>query len=175
MGISKGDLIYVSAGYSVGSEQRSGRPAVVVSNNVNNRASSTVEIVYLTRQPKKDLPTHVMIRSAPEYSTALCEQINTISVERIARVIGHITDSESVLMDKAMAISLDIGGACPIPKSWTETPANDIVHMAELTPAQCPPPEDTKLRKQLEEMTVKFETIKELYDSLLAAVLQQPK
>lgn len=49
-----------------GSEQHSDRPAVVVSNNKNNENSNVIEIVYMTTQPKTDLPTHVTVRSTGE-------------------------------------------------------------------------------------------------------------
>lgn len=48
MDIKRGDIWYIESGYSVGSEQRAGRPAIVVSNNRNNQYSGTVEVVYLT-------------------------------------------------------------------------------------------------------------------------------
>ena len=61
--IKRGDIWYIESGYNtVGSEQRPGRPAIVVSNDRNNEYSSTLEVVYLTTQPKHDLPTHVTIR-----------------------------------------------------------------------------------------------------------------
>ena len=56
--IKRGDIWYIESGYiTVGSEQRPGRPAIVVSNDRNNEYSSTLEVVYLTTQPKHDLPT----------------------------------------------------------------------------------------------------------------------
>ena len=66
----RGSIWYVESGYSTGSEQLPGRPAIIVSNDVNNKHSSTVEMVYLTTAPKHDLPTHVTIRSTSRGSTA---------------------------------------------------------------------------------------------------------
>lgn len=48
MQIKRGEIWYIERGFSIGSEQASGRPAVVISNNLNNAHSSTVEVVYLT-------------------------------------------------------------------------------------------------------------------------------
>ena len=43
MGIKRGDIYYIESGYAtVGSEQRPGRPAIVVSNDRNNEHSSTL-------------------------------------------------------------------------------------------------------------------------------------
>ena len=45
----RGDICYVTPSYAeVGHEMWSGRPAVIVSCNQNNRHSSTVEVCYLT-------------------------------------------------------------------------------------------------------------------------------
>ena len=63
--IKRGEMFYISRGGASynGSEQHADRPAVVVSNNKNNENSNVVEVVYMTTQPKTDLPTHVTIRS----------------------------------------------------------------------------------------------------------------
>ena len=57
--IRRGDIYYIDKYPTIGSEQQAGRPAIIVSNEKNNQHSSTVEVVYLTTQPKADLPTHV--------------------------------------------------------------------------------------------------------------------
>lgn len=109
MNINRGDIWYIGNGYpAVGSEQRPGRPAVVVSNQQNNRYGEVVEVIYLTTAPKRDLPTHVTIRSSGRVSTALCEQISTVSVERLGSYCGHVSDSELAAIENAMLISLGI-------------------------------------------------------------------
>lgn len=63
--IYRGDIYYIMPFYTVtGSEQRAGRPGVVVSNDINNRHSPNVEIVFLTSQEKKPLP-HSCSRDVP--------------------------------------------------------------------------------------------------------------
>lgn len=106
MRILRGDVLYIEGGESVGSEQRSGRPAVVVSNNLNNTHSSCVEVVYLTTRPKRRLPTHTPIHSASRRSIVLCEQITTVAVERISGYCGHVTDEEMERIEAAMLVSL---------------------------------------------------------------------
>lgn len=60
----------------------------------------------MTTKPKTDLPTHVYIESALRPSTLLCEQISTVSEERIGEWIGELTDDEVKELDVALAISL---------------------------------------------------------------------
>lgn len=109
MNINRGDIWYVMNSYqTVGSEQRPGRPAVVVSNQKNNQYGDVVEMVFLTTAPKRDLPTHVTIRSSGRVSTALCEQISTVSMERLGNYCGHVSDSELAAIEGAMLVSLGI-------------------------------------------------------------------
>lgn len=104
-----------------GSEQYADRPAVVVSNQQNNEHSGTVEVVYMTTQPKTDLPTHVTIRSTGRPSTVLCEQINSISVERIGSYIGEVSEREMENIDIALMISLQLDGNAKTSKKYAET------------------------------------------------------
>lgn len=108
MTIKRGQVYYIDRGYSAGSEQWAGRPGIIVSNDQNNAHSRTVEVVYLTTQPKMDLPTHAPIRSLDRDSTALCEQITSVSVERLGDYLGAINDAEMVGVELAMMNSLDI-------------------------------------------------------------------
>ena len=80
--MKRGEIYYIESTYrETGSEQRGGRPAVIVSNDKNNENSEVVEVVYMTTKPKNDLPTHVFIRSALSPSTVLCEQVNSVSMK----------------------------------------------------------------------------------------------
>lgn len=117
MAILKGDIYYIEKYQTSGSEQRGNRPAIVVSNNKNNDASGVIEVVYLTTQPKTDLPTHVTIRSTGRTSIALCEQITSISIDRIGNYIATVTDDEMMNIDIALMVSLGISA----PKAKTET------------------------------------------------------
>lgn len=109
--IRRGDIFYIEKhGWQCGSEQFSGRPGVVVSNDVNNRRSSTVEVVYCTTKPKEDMPTHVQILSTRSPSTVLCEQITTVSIERLGDYIGRCNEQEMLEIDLALAESI---GICP--------------------------------------------------------------
>ena len=107
--MKRGQIYYIESNHQeIGSEQRAGRPAVIVSNNKNNENSTTVEVVYMTTQPKNDLPTHVFIRSSLGPSTVLCEQIYSVSTERLGTYIGELTDRELQELDIALSISLGL-------------------------------------------------------------------
>lgn len=154
MEIKRGDIWYVENSFAaVGSEQRPGRPAIVVSNNKNNEHNSVVEMVYLTTQPKNNLPTHVTIRSTGRLSTALCEQITSVAIERIGDYCGSVTDAEMSAIETAMLVSLGIQFG-EEPEEIEETP---------------PVPEsDTRLA----EAEARCKILQELYDSLLSRLIK---
>ena len=107
--IKRGDIYYIrDTRQSVGSEQRADRPAVIVSNNTNNKHSGVYEVVYMTTQPKTDLPTHFIIASALKPSTVLCEQISSVYEERIGEWIGTLTPDEMKTLDQCLAVSIGI-------------------------------------------------------------------
>ena len=154
MEIKRGDIWYVESSYAaVGSEQRPGRPAIAVSNDKNNQHSSTVEMVYLTTQPKHDLPTHVTIRSTNRVSTAICEQITTVAVDRIGSYYGHVTDEEMAAIDRAMLVSLGIQHGDNVGEIEETSPISD-------------------LDSRLAEAEAKRKVLQELYDSLLNKVIR---
>ena len=93
----------------------------MVSNNKNNENSNVVEVVYMTTQPKTDLPTHVTVRSTGRISTVLCEQVYSVSTERIGTYIGEATDKEMENIDIALMISLQLDNGGKSSKQYNET------------------------------------------------------
>ena len=110
MGITRGDIFYIRQQPTSGSEQRAGRPAIIVSNEKCNEYSPVVEVVYLTSREKTPLPTHVPITSTGRQSTALCEQVSSVSVERIGDYLGHVSEDELPELNRALLISLGLSG-----------------------------------------------------------------
>lgn len=105
----RGEVWHINGhGRTCGSEQHSDRPAVIVSNDKNNKNSGTVEIVYITTQWKRGLPTHCTIRATGRESTVLCEQIHTVAVERLERYIGKCTKKEMKRIETCIRHSLQL-------------------------------------------------------------------
>lgn len=103
---SYGDIHYIDRFETCGSEQYPGRPAVIVSNEAANRHSATVEVVYLTTQPKENLPTHVTIYSTGKKSTVLCEQITTVDISRVKNYVCTVTPGELMQIERALFASI---------------------------------------------------------------------
>lgn len=111
--MTRGDIVFVhnEQGRSVGSEWTKDRPAIVVSNNLCNKHSPVVEVVYTTSSKRKHLlPTHVILHSTPITSVALCESVYSVDKSRIQRIIGHCSTTEMVKINNALTISLGLKG-----------------------------------------------------------------
>ena len=107
--VMRGEIYYIKSFPTTGHEQRSGRPAVIVSNDENNAHSGTYEICFMTLKTKANLPTHVFIDRGPCInSTILCEQITTVSEEKLGDFMCRLPEHLESELDKALAISLHL-------------------------------------------------------------------
>ncbi len=168
--VKRGQIYYVEPCYSVGSEQRAGRPAIIVSNEKCNEHSDVVEVVYMTTQPKRDMPTHVTIRSTPRESVALCEQITSVSIDRLGDYVGEITAAEMSNMEIAMLISLDLstgGTKEKIVEVVKEVPVEVVKEVSVPTPAGGGVSEQEKALAVAE---AQCELLRSMYADLLSRV-----
>lgn len=96
--VSRGDVVDCS-----------GRPAVVVQNDIGNRNSNSTIIVYVNEECKRmDLPTHVYLESNGRFVCVCCEHIHTMPVKSIREIIGHCTLHEMQNINKALRVSMGI-------------------------------------------------------------------
>lgn len=118
--IHRGDIFYFDKGHVVGVEQQGGRPGIIVSNDACNNSSEFLLVCYLTTQPKTDLPTHITIQ-CEQSSTCLCEQIHTLSKEKMQNYYRSVTPEEMAEIDKALTITLGIDLNNLVPEEYKET------------------------------------------------------
>lgn len=87
------------------------QPAIVISNDTINKMNKTVQVIYLTTNPRKELPTNVRISGLNQESYALCEQIHTISKDRLGSYIKDATIIEMREIELAINHSLGLNKA----------------------------------------------------------------
>lgn len=156
MDVKRGDVVYIKkVGITVGCGQSADRPAVIVSNDIGNKNSTCVEIIYLTTQKKAYLPTHTEV-IAKVKSTALCEQIHTISKERIQGYIRSCTDAEMSAINKCLAVSIGLN-------MEPEKPENVPAENVEPAPVASPVDEDN----------IKIKTERDLYKQLYEDMIER--
>lgn len=92
--IRRGDIYLVQLDPVVGSEVGKTRPAVVLQNDLANRSSPTVTLIPVSSKADRVFPFQVRIPAGegglPQTSKALCEQIRTVSRERLVQYVGHL-------------------------------------------------------------------------------------
>ena len=161
MMVYRGDIVYIKKFKTYGSEQDSGRPAVVVSNDKNNQFSDAIEIVYLKSQEKKDLPTHCQVLCKTP-STALCEQVTTVSIERVGDFIRTATAEEMKQIEKCMMISLGIDKPVQDVKTLGEVMSKPVVEEPFFTIS-----DEDRIRLETER-----DTYKKMYEDLLGRMVK---
>lgn len=106
--VNRGEIYYiVPDGDALDGIMNGGRPAIIVSNDMNNQCNGVVEVVYLSRHPYNDVPTNVRIYSTGSKCWAICGQIQTVAKRRIGRFVNQLDDKEMENVNRAMALGLD--------------------------------------------------------------------
>ena len=97
--------------------QSEGRPVVIISNDSANKFSSAITVMPLTTAVKKDLPTHVKILmlDGKTISTALAEQIRTVSADSLIDYIGTLEETKMTEIEGAILKALGFTPTLPMP------------------------------------------------------------
>jgi len=115
MGLKKmkrGEIYFANLDPTIGSEIRKKRPVLIVSNNANNKAASTITIVPITSNIKKIYSFETLLEmkdsGLPKHSKAQCNQIRTISKMRIeSRRVGFVSNTAMSDINSAIKLHLD--------------------------------------------------------------------
>ena len=107
--VKRGEIYYIAHAkcYATDPSNAAGRPGVIVSSDGLNKHSDSVEVVYLTSQEKKPMPTHAEVLCKTP-STALCETVYTISKDRLGDFVRCCTDKEMETINGCLLHSLGI-------------------------------------------------------------------
>jgi len=93
--IRRGDVFLVNLNPVVGSEVGKTRPAIVVQNDLANRSSPTITIIPVSSSTERVFPFQVRLSAGEgglsQESKALCEQIRTVSRDRLLERLGRLS------------------------------------------------------------------------------------
>lgn len=110
--IKRGSIYWVRLDPVVGSKIGKSRPAVVVSNDINNEYAETVTVVPITSKVDKVYPFEVLIKKGvgglKEDSKAKANQIRTISKARLLDLIGVLPQDFLGALENTIKIHLDL-------------------------------------------------------------------
>lgn len=111
--MKRGDIWFADLSPTRGSEIAKRRPVLIVSNDANNRASSTITILPITSTVTRVYPFEVFLACADcgltKDSKVQAQQIRTIAKERITgTLIGRLNKEKTLEVDAAIKLHLSL-------------------------------------------------------------------
>lgn len=114
MGLKKfpkrGDIYLVCPDPTIGSEMNKTRPAIIISNDINNQAAQTVTVIPVTSSTEKVYPFETLLSSQEsglsKNSKAKCNQIRTIDKKRLVKSIGKVSTNKLKEVEDSLLIHL---------------------------------------------------------------------
>ena len=111
MSARRGEIWLVDFGEPIGREQSGRRPAVVVSADRLNESPAGVVIVVPCTTARRGLPSHVELdpesSGLDELSYAKCEDVTSVSDQRLIARLGAAPDDALVAIARALRFLLD--------------------------------------------------------------------
>ena len=104
--IGRGDIYWVNLDPTIGTGTQKTRPALIVSNNVQNKASSRVVVLPITSNIENIFRFHAEIKVKGKKAKAMADQIRTVDKMRLTSLIGKCTNEEMTKVEEAMRIVL---------------------------------------------------------------------
>lgn len=109
----RGDVYDVDLDPVIESETGKRRPALVISNDVNNEFSSTVTVLPITSQPAKKLyPFEVLVPEGTAGLTAdsriKCDQVRTVDKRRLVSFRGSLPAQYLPQVERALKVHLEL-------------------------------------------------------------------
>ncbi|MBI2957409.1 MAG: type II toxin-antitoxin system PemK/MazF family toxin [Chloroflexi bacterium] len=95
--VLRGEIRWADLSPARGHEQTGLRPVLILSHDVFNERSGTAIVTAITSQPQKagfPLTLELKTGGLPKRSWAKISQVRTLSAERLAKVIGRLSEEE---------------------------------------------------------------------------------
>jgi mRNA interferase MazF len=100
--LKRGEVYWVNLDPTIGSEITKTRPAVIISNDIQNELSSRVIVMPITSNIDRILKFEVKVSLNNKPGKAMSDQIRTIDKLRIRERISSLTEAEIANIDAAL-------------------------------------------------------------------------
>jgi len=106
----RGAIYLVCLDPTIGSEINKTRPALIISNDINNQIAQTVTVIPITSSTGKIYPFETLLSSQESglsnNSKAKCNQIRTIDKKRLVKTLGKVTIEKLKEIENSLLIHL---------------------------------------------------------------------
>ena len=112
--MKRGEIYYANLDPVLGSETGKRRPVLIVSNDINNRAATTVTVLPITSNVTRVYPFEVYLdkndSGLSKPSKVQAQQIRTISKQRISsgKAVGSLNEELMGLVNEALRLHLSL-------------------------------------------------------------------
>lgn len=104
----RGEVWWVDFNPSIGGEAQKVRPAVVISNDIANKALNRLQVVPVTTNTKKCYPCEAYIEIDGTTGKAMADQLTTVSKLRLKNKMGAISNQNLMDLERAIKTQLDL-------------------------------------------------------------------
>ena len=108
--MKRGEIWLVDFNPTRGAEIKKIRPAIIISNDMNNQHASTITVVPVSDKGEKIYPVEVELLSEKiglkKESKAKCQQIRTVDKSRFKKLLGVVSKTELQKLQQAASIHL---------------------------------------------------------------------
>ena len=108
----RGEIFLVCLDPTIGSEIKKTRPALIISNDINNQFAQTVTVLPITSSTGKIYPFEVILAvgesGLAKKTKVKCNQIRTIDKKRLIRSMGKVSRDKISEIEIALRIHLDM-------------------------------------------------------------------
>ena len=154
----RGEIYYISSHTTYGAQldTKSGRPAIIVSDDKNNARSETVMICYLTGKYRNIANTGYQFELTTPgivmHSRVKCEQVTTIDKSLVGDYIGFLNDTDLNNFDYCLSNALSL--------SANSGPVNTTTFV------------ENKSDEETTKLQVERDMYKTMYENLLEKVMK---
>ena len=106
--IERGDVYWVKLDPTIGTETKKTRPAVIISNDSQNRVGQRYIVAPITSVIKTVYPFEVEVNINKKSSKVMLDQIRTIDHKRLGAKLGKLSSEEMFQIEKVIKIVLHI-------------------------------------------------------------------
>jgi len=108
----RGEIWYVNLDPTLGAEIKKTRPALIISNDVNNEYAATITVLPITDKGEKVYPFEVALNphktGLNKESKVKCQQIRTVDKVRLIKKVGQVDEDIVQAIQSALRIHLGI-------------------------------------------------------------------
>lgn len=104
----RGEVYWICLDDSMGGEEKTGRPAVIVSTNGLNSKNETVTVAYVSKQGFAAATRPSIADPNGGRQRVLCDQLRTVDKSRLSRYMTTLDESELTRVTGALACTLGI-------------------------------------------------------------------